>query len=98
MDVFNDFLLDSIYQYDGTLGLRQFGNFGVLNSSKLKAKYPKLHALIHGIHEKRYQSDLSHARQKKTGRPTRVIRFRFVRTAKRLIRDAVAEASMIWPG
>jgi hypothetical protein len=97
MDVFNDFLLESIYQNDGALGLRQLGNFGVLSSPKLKRKYPKLFALIHGIHEKRYQSDLSHARQKRTGRPTQVIRFSFLRTARRLIRDAVVEAAAMWP-
>ena len=96
MDGFNDYLLEAIYRTDPSLGARQFGNFGVLSSPRLQSGYPKLFSLIDSIHSKRYGSYLSHARERRSGRPTRPISFKYLRTAKKLIWEAMAEAASVW--
>lgn len=92
MDVFNDWLLIALYRRDTSLGIYTAGLIGsVMGSTRLAAKYPAVAALIRGVHEKRYASNLSHARIRQSGVATRPIRFGYLRTGKRLLRAAAIE-------
>lgn len=96
-DVFNDWLLMSLYRNDPNLGRYSPGSIGsVMNSNRLKRKYPAVQVMIEKIHLKRYESNLSHAKQRRTGRATGIIKYSFFRVAKPLIKDAVLEISKKW--
>lgn len=97
IDVFNDWLLVALYAHDPSLGTYIFGSIGsVMHSKRLKKDYPAIQALVEGIHTKRLESPLSHARTKSTGKPTKPIRWAYVKTAKRLLREALCELSAKW--
>jgi hypothetical protein len=97
MDVFNDWLLDALYAHDRSMGRYILGSVGsVLHGGRLGKKYPAVHALVENVHNKRLESPLSHAKTKKTGRPTRPIRYKYLRPAKGLIRGAIVELSAKW--
>lgn len=92
MDVFNDWLLISLYRNDPSLGTYKEGKVGsVMNSKRLKTKYPSIHAMIESIHNKRYESNLSHAKQGRTGRPTQRIKYSSLKKEKPIIRAAISE-------
>jgi hypothetical protein len=92
IDVFNDWLLMALYRHDTRLGSYLPGSIGsVMGSTRLAAAYPAVAALVREVHEKRYASNLSHAKVKKSGKATAPIRFAFLRTGKRLLRNAVIE-------
>lgn len=95
LDVFNDLLLDALFQKDGTIGSYCLGNIGsVLNpSGKLSQKYPSTFALANEVHSTRYVSMYSHPRVKRTGKPTKKISYRFLTKAKKLLEDAMRELS-----
>jgi hypothetical protein len=94
LDVFNDLMLDLLFQRDGTIGSRNLGNFGgVTHNTKFIAKYPKTHAYVVLIHEKRLESELSHAVVKGTNAPTTRIPFKWLRTGQRALLTALAELS-----
>jgi hypothetical protein len=96
LDVFNDLLLDAIFQTDGTIGNYDLGNIGsVLNAptSRFAVKFPATFALAKEVHNARYQSMYSHPLIKNTGRPTRKISYKFLAKAKRLMRAAFGELS-----
>jgi len=95
MDVFNDWLLISLYRNDSSLGIyKAIGS--VMNSKRLKKKYPSIQAMIKSIHHKRYESNLSHAKQKRTGQPTQRIKYSYLKQAKPVIRAAISEISTKW--
>jgi hypothetical protein len=97
MDVFDDWLLIALYRHDPSLGKYVPGSVGsIIGSTRLKAAYPAILAMVKSIHEKRYESPLSHAKEKRTGRPTRPIKFSYLRMAKPLVRDAVLELAAKW--
>ena len=92
MDVLLDLLLASLYRNDPSLGIYNIGGIGsVMTSLRLKTQYPNVQALVESIHSKRYVSHLSHAMEKRTGRPTKAIRFGYLKKAHRLVRAAVYE-------
>ena len=92
MDVFNDWLLISLYRNDSSLGTYMAGSIGsVINSKRLRTKYPSIQTMIISIHQKRYESNLSHAEQKRTGRPTQRIKYSHLKKAKPIIRAAISE-------
>jgi len=92
MDVFIDLLLDALYRADTSLGTYQLGNVGsVTESVRLKASYPAVFELLNQVHAKRYESNLSHAQVKKTKKPTKPIKFEWLRTGARLLRRAAQE-------
>ncbi len=92
MDVLNDWLLIALYQRDAELGKYEAGKVGsVMGSTQLSAKYPAFAAWVQFVHRHRYESQLSHAKAKKTGRPTRALKFSIVKKACRLLREAVQE-------
>lgn len=96
-DVFNDMLLGRLYEYDASLGGYTLGNLGsVLTSTRLQNGYPFTFRLCEQIHTERLSSNLSHPVVRATGRPTRRIPFKFIRTAKRLYLNCLLELETIW--
>jgi hypothetical protein len=94
-DVFDDWLLAAIYRQRPALGI--YSGFGsTLSSARLRATFPKVHGLITSIHDKRYGSPLSHARERRTGKATAPIKWRYLTEARRLLRLAVHELSSEW--
>lgn len=93
LDVFNELLLDALFQKDGTIGAYNLGKIGsVLNAgSAFAAKFPATFELAQEVHNARYQSMYSHPLIKRTGKPTRKISYTFLAKAKRLIREAAKE-------
>jgi hypothetical protein len=92
LDVFNDLLLDSLFRKDGTVGAPSLGNFGgITHNVKFKTKYPKTHAYAVLLHEKRLESELSHAVVKATNAPTGRISFKWLKVGRTALSAAVAE-------
>lgn len=95
LDVFNDLLLNRLYAHDPSLG--GYGGIGaVIGSTRLKTRYPAVAGLVESVHDQRYASLLSHAKQKRTGRPTRSIRYSYLKVAKSLLRAACSELAARW--
>ena len=96
-DVLNDLILHRLYRHDPTLGVYTLGNVGsILTSVRLGNTYPDIFALVSEIHEKRYVSNLSHAVARRTGKPTRRIKYAYIKEAKGLMRRAFAELASTW--
>lgn len=94
LDVFNDLLLDAVFARDQTLGVYTLGKIGsVLNAptGRLAKKFPKTYALANEVHERRYESMASHPLIKKSGKATKRISYKFLPTAKKLLRESVTE-------
>ncbi len=97
LDVFNEWLLKSLYHHDASLGQYPLGNIGaVLSSTRLKAGYPDIFALVSSVHKQRLKSMLSHPTVKKTGRVTGQVRFSYLPIAKRLMLRAFRELKSKW--
>jgi hypothetical protein len=95
MDVFDDLLLSALYGQDVSLGA--YSALGsVIDSKRLAHNYPNVQAMAKSVHEKRYASALSHARERRTGRPTETIKFAYLKTAKPLVRAAILELATKW--
>ena len=94
-DVFDDWLLSAIYRERPALGT-DTGLASALPSVRLRAAFPNVHGLITSVHEKRYGSPLSHARERRTGKATAPIKWRYFSEARRLLRMAVRELSAEW--
>jgi hypothetical protein len=92
-DVYDDLLLDALFQNDGTIGNYVLGKIGsALNpSSRFAAKYPNIFALVKGVHEARYQSMYSHPLIGRSSRPTRKISYAMLPKVRSLLRIATAE-------
>jgi hypothetical protein len=86
IDVFNDLWLNALYCHDTTLGNYTLGKIGsVLKSTRLKSDYPAISKFANQLHEKRLESDLSHAEVKLTKKPTKPIKFKWLRPGARLL-------------
>lgn len=95
MDVFDDWLLEALYDQDKSLGI--YSAIGsVIDAKRLVQNYPNVQAMVKSVHEKRYVSALSHAKEKRTGRPTQPIKFAYLKTAKPLARAAIIELAAKW--
>lgn len=96
MDVFNDWLLGTLYRRDTRLGT--YGGLGsvLAPSGRLASHYPATFAMVDSVHQKRYGSLLSHATERRTGRATGVVRYSYARTVAPLIRRAVTELSLTY--
>ena len=91
-DVFCDWLLFGLYKNNPSLGTYVLGSIGSnYMSTRLVTQFPAVQAMVKEIHEMRYQSNLSHAIQKRGGAPTKTIRYKFLKTMKPLIQKAVQE-------
>jgi len=97
MDVFDDWLLVALYRRDSSLGTYAFGNIGsVMHSKRLEQKYPAFQQLVVSMHDKRLKSLLSHAKTKSTGKPTKPIKWAYLKVGKGLLRKALAELAAKW--
>ena len=97
MDVFNDWLLVALYRHDPSLGTYIQGKIGsVMSSTRLKSSYPAMQALVLDVHTKRLESLLSHGKTNATGRPTKPIRWSYLKVAQRLLRKAIIEIMAKW--
>lgn len=97
MDVFDDWLLNALYAHDPSIGKYQLGGIGsVLNGGRFQRKYPAIYDLAETFHAKRLESALSHPKTRKTGKPTKPIRWAYLKTGKALLRKALAELAAKW--
>jgi hypothetical protein len=97
LDIFNEWLLGSIYQHDTSLGMYTLGKIGsVLNSSRLKNGYPAILAFTSSVHNQRLKSMLSHPTGRNTGRVTGQVKFSYLPVAKRLMMRAFKELKAKW--
>ena len=97
LDVFNDLLLDAVITKDGSVGSYKLGHIGsVLNAptGKLATKFPKTYALAKEIHDRRYESMASHPLNRKTGKATKRISYKFLPAARKLLRESIAELAL----
>lgn len=94
LDVFDDLLIDAVYKADPAIGNYTLGGIGsVLHAptGRFAVKYPKTYELAKEVHDRRYESMASHPLIKRTGKPTKRISYKFLPTAKRLLRESIAE-------
>ncbi len=94
LDVFDDLLIDAVYNADPAIGNYTLGGIGsVLHAptGRFAVKYPNTYELAKEVHDRRYESMASHPLIKRTGKPTRRISYKFLPTAKRLLRESIAE-------
>ncbi|RQV93532.1 hypothetical protein EH220_08145 [bacterium] len=97
MDVFNDWLIDALHRNDSILGPYTLGDIGgSLKHRRRTQKYPEVSALVRGIHARRYESNLSHAVQQQTGKPTGPIRWSYFKTGRHLLAAAISELAQYW--
>jgi hypothetical protein len=101
MEVFDDLLLVALFARDGSIGGPYNGGKvgGIVGCAALKAKYPAIQRLVEEIHERRKDSDLSHPWARRVGKPpkpTRRIRYSYIRRGRQLLRAALAELSSLW--
>ncbi len=103
MDVFNDSLLAALSGRDSAIGnyeLGKVGSFVKEPTSRFAKSYPAVWRLTHELHAKRGESHLSHAWIKQGAtyiRPTSFIPFKYLKTAKPLILQAISELSVRFP-
>ncbi len=92
LDVFNDLLVDDLFKRDGSMGARTLGKFGdVIGRKAFKTKFPKMHAYVEAVHNKRGQGELSHAVVHATRARTGRIPFKWLKTGRKLMTFALAE-------
>jgi hypothetical protein len=94
LDVFLDLLIDAIFRVDPAIGRYTLGQIGsVLHAptGRFATAYPRTYELAKEVHDRRYESMASHPLIKATGKPTKRISFKFLQTAKRLLRDSISE-------
>ncbi len=96
LDVFNDLLLDALFRRDGTIGAPSLGNFGgITHNVKFKTKFPKTHAYAVLVHDKRLESELSHAVVKATKAPTGRIPYKWLKVGGAALSAAAAEIASV---
>jgi len=97
-DTINDFLLDILFTHDGKIGNYQYGNIGgALNKgSKFEKQFPQLFWAAKDIHEKRLESDLSHAKVKATGKLTHFIKYKELKPLVKKLSNGYVELYTKW--
>ncbi len=96
LDVFDDLLIDAVYQKDRTIGSYSLGKIGsVLHAptGRFATKFPRVFELAKEVHDRRYESMASHPLIKTTGKPTKRITYKFLPKVKKLLRAALGELS-----
>ena len=98
MDTFNDLLLDALFSHDHAIGNYQLGKMGGIlqPTSAFASKYPAMFKAVNDIHSRRLDSDLSHPKNKRTGRTTKPIEFDYIPKACMLLYDAFIELKNMW--
>lgn len=84
LDVFNDLIINALYLKNTALGSYKLGNIGscLTPTGRFASGYPKFFWLCNKIHELRLESALSHPIVKRTGKPTRQIKFKEIEKLK----------------
>jgi hypothetical protein len=92
IDVFNDLWLEALYRRNPSLGTYALGKIGSnLSSTRLKTDYPAISRVVNEFHDKRSESNLSHAVVRKTKKPTKPIKFKWLRIGARTFLRGVQE-------
>jgi len=97
LDTIHDNLLETLFAHEsGALG--GYGKIGgVLNPTcRFAVKYPHTYKAFKLIHDKRYESALSHSKNLKTKRTTRFIEFSFIGKSKKQLRLGYIELFRKW--
>lgn len=68
-----------------------------LSHGRLKTSYPAVFKLLNEIHAKRYESNLSHARIRRTQQPTKRIQFKWLAKGAAFLRRASDELATKFP-
>lgn len=95
LDTVHDNILESLFDHDVSTG-GYSGNIGSHLQSKttrFASKYPKTFRGFKMVHDKRYQSELSHSKVKRTKRSTTIVEFKFIGKVRLILRKAYQE---IW--
>lgn len=97
-DTVNDFILDSLFNHDHTIGSYSLGNIGAVLTpgNRLAAKYPKLFKAVSDLHGARLESDLSHPISRKSHRLTKWITFGETKALRGRLREGYAELWKKW--
>lgn len=97
-DTINDSILNILFPHDGKIGSYKHGNIGGALSlrSRFAKNYPDLHAAVSKIHGKRLESDLSHPKNKATGKTTRYIEWEELGPLKELLTKGYLELWRKW--
>lgn len=93
IDVFVDLLLDSLHRHQPALGGYTLGRAGSTldNPVRLRAAYPAVTAMAIQFHHKRLESNLSHAIVRKTKKPTKSVKFKWLRAGARALLKGIQE-------
>jgi len=98
LDVFNDLLIDALFQKDGSIGSYDLGKIGSAlhaPTSRFATQYPRTYDYAKEVHERRYESMASHPIIQRSGKPTKRITFKFLPKAKRLLKASIVELNRI---
>lgn len=102
LDTIHDNILESLFEHDRANIGTYSGNIGghlqaaQAKSSNFALKYPKTFRAFKVVHDKRYQSELSHSKVKKTRRSTTFVEFKFVGQVLPALRRAYLEIWNNW--
>lgn len=93
IDVFVDLLLDSLHRHQPVLGGYTLGRGGSTldNPVRLRAAYPAVTEMATQFHHKRLESNLSHAIVRKTKKPTKPVKFKWLRAGARTLLKGIQE-------
>jgi len=95
LDVFLDLLLDTLFKKDGNIGSYQLGNIGgaLKPNSRFAINYPATFRLALDVHKAR-ANNLSHPIVKGTNKPTKPVKYQYLRKVRKLLFDAFTELSL----
>lgn len=100
IDTVHDFVLERLFSHDTSIGsyagLGKIGSHLGAPTSGFAKTYPRVFAALKKVHDKRYQSELSHPKVRSTKRNTTVIEYGFVRQVKPALRRAYLEIWNKW--
>jgi hypothetical protein len=98
LDVFNDLLIDAVHKADPSIGGYTLGKIGSAvhaPTGRFATKYPRSYTLAKEVHDYRYESMASHPLNRKTGKPTKRISYKFLSVAKRLLVECIKELKAV---
>jgi len=96
--VFNDLLIDAVHKADPSIGGYTLGKIGSAvhaPTGRFAIKYPRSYTLAKEVHDYRYESMASHPLNRKTGKPTKRISYKFLSVAKRLLVECIKELKAV---
>ena len=96
LQTFHELLLKALFAHDSTIG--SYSKIGAVlqPKSRLAKKYPDLFSALKNIHMKRGESDLSHAIDNRTGKPTTRVKFNYISSQRRVLYRGYSELVKLW--